>query len=239
MNTLSASDVLPVWERGLDAGPIQRALELLSAACPETAPEDLAALSIGQRDTLLLRLRQWTFGLPFTGMTDCPQCGEQIELTFNPDFAPAEPVDETRFTIDSYELSLRPPNSRDLASAFDPDLERARLQLFERCLVSAKRLGSPLTAGELPAAVMHEAEQRLAEADPLSEIRLAASCPACGAGRTVIFDIVSFFWQEIDAWVRRTLREVHTLATAYGWGEREILALSPLRRQCYLDLVGT
>jgi hypothetical protein len=33
------------------------------------------------------------------------------------------------------------------------------------------------------------------------------------------------------------LRDVHELASAYGWRESEILALSPQRRQAYLELV--
>jgi hypothetical protein len=48
---------------------------------------------------------------------------------------------------------------------------------------------------------------------------------------------VSFFWQELDDWADRVLRDVHELASAYGWPENEILALSPRRRQCYLDLI--
>jgi uncharacterized protein (UPF0212 family) len=240
MHALSASDLLSVWERGFGAGLIRRALELLSAACPEADPEELAALSIGQRDTLLLRLRQWTFGSPLTGMAACPRCGEQIELTFDPADLPAlEAVAQTTIAMDSYELSMRPPSSRDVAAASDPDLDRARLQLFESCLLSATRGGSAVSPSELPADVVREAERRLADADPVSEIQLAVACPACGSQRTMTFDIVSFFWAEIDAWARRIFREVHTLAVVHGWSEREILALSPLRRQCYLDLVGT
>jgi hypothetical protein len=34
------------------------------------------------------------------------------------------------------------------------------------------------------------------------------------------------------------LREVHTLAWAYGWREADILAMSPARRQFYIELVG-
>jgi hypothetical protein len=33
------------------------------------------------------------------------------------------------------------------------------------------------------------------------------------------------------------LREVHVLASANGWSEAEILALSPQRRQRYLEIV--
>ena len=52
-----------------------------------------------------------------------------------------------------------------------------------------------------------------------------------------VFDIVTFFWSEIEAWACRILREVHILASAYGWCERDILALTSARRQFYLEMV--
>jgi hypothetical protein len=33
------------------------------------------------------------------------------------------------------------------------------------------------------------------------------------------------------------VREVHLLASAYGWRESDILAMTPWRRQLYLELV--
>ena len=36
----------------------------------------------------------------------------------------------------------------------------------------------------------------------------------------------------------RFLRDVHTLASTYGWREADILALSPWRRQYYLALIA-
>jgi hypothetical protein len=78
----------------------------------------------------------------------------------------------------------------------------------------------------------------MAEADPLADIQLGMTCPFCDHRWRVVFDIVSFLWTEIEAWAWRMLADVHTLAQAYGWGEREILTLSPTRRQFYLDMVG-
>jgi hypothetical protein len=49
---------------------------------------------------------------------------------------------------------------------------------------------------------------------------------------------VSFFWNEINTWAYRMLRDVHALATAYGWREADIVAMSPWRRQVYLDMVS-
>jgi hypothetical protein len=34
------------------------------------------------------------------------------------------------------------------------------------------------------------------------------------------------------------LRDVHTLASAYGWKEDEVLHLTPARRHAYLELVA-
>ncbi|HUD55174.1 MAG TPA: hypothetical protein VMR02_08095 [Terracidiphilus sp.] len=42
---------------------------------------------------------------------------------------------------------------------------------------------------------------------------------------------------QIEARARRLLYEVHTLAAAYGWSEREILSLSAPRRALYLEMV--
>jgi hypothetical protein len=77
------------------------------------------------------------------------------------------------------------------------------------------------------------------EADPLADIQIRLSCPCCEHRWRASFDIVSFIWTEIEVWVRRVVSDVHTLATAYGWSEREILSLSPLRRQMYLEMAAS
>jgi hypothetical protein len=51
-------------------------------------------------------------------------------------------------------------------------------------------------------------------------------------------DPVTFFWSELQATARRILLQVHTLASAYGWSEREILGLSDTRRSLYLQMVN-
>ncbi len=239
MNALSVPDVLAIWERGLDASPSRRALEMLCYACPDTEPGQLAALSIGQRDRLLLSLRELSFGSLLTGLVDCLNCGERIETAFRAtDLPAAAPVVESELSVGRYQLRIRPPNTNDLAFASDPDLMRARVQLLLRCVVLARADGVEIESRELPGNVLDAAEGRLSELDPLSDIQFAIDCPGCHTRRTVAFDIVSFLWREIEAMAHRLLREVHTLAAAYGWTEPEVLALSPVRRQCYLELAG-
>ena len=70
------------------------------------------------------------------------------------------------------------------------------------------------------------------------DLELALECPDCSQRWLAAFDIATFLWHEIDVWARRTLREVHALARAYAWREPDVLALSPTRRQIYLELSG-
>ncbi len=84
---------------------------------------------------------------------------------------------------------------------------------------------------------MHELGERMASADPMAETRLTLRCPECGEEWEETFDIVSFFWAEIEAQAKRLLFEIHTLALAYGWTESEILSLSEPRRALYLEMV--
>ena len=45
-------------------------------------------------------------------------------------------------------------------------------------------------------------------------------------------------WTEVQAHAAQLLRDVHLLASNYGWREAEILNLSPVRRQAYLELIA-
>ena len=72
-----------------------------------------------------------------------------------------------------------------------------------------------------------------------AEVQLTLNCPACEHSWSVLFDITTFVWAEISSLARRLLREVHILATAYGWHEADILAMSAIRRQFYLELVAS
>lgn len=243
MRPLSAAKLLDVWEQGQARSPADRALLLLAAACPDTQAEDLAELPIGQRDAGLLRLREWTFGSPVVSLATCPQCGERLELTFQvgdvltPSPEPGE--QPSSLSVGPYEVQFRLPNSRDLAvAAGSGDVEDGRRLLVERCVLAASRGDQEEPAGDLPAEVVEVLAERMAQADPQGDVRLALACPSCGHEWQAAFDIVSFFWSEIHAWAQRILHQVHTLASAYGWREADILAMSPWRRQAYLELVG-
>ena len=145
------------------------------------------------------------------------------------------------FSLDAagYEVRFRLPNSLDLlAVARYQDPGVARQLLLERCLLSVRRNGDDADLAQLPAEVVEATVKRMAQADPQADVQLDLICPACDHRWQAALDIVSFFWRELDTWALRILRDVHVLASAYGWREADILALSPWRRQVYLEMVG-
>jgi hypothetical protein len=244
MQPHSAQGLLAAWELG-SAEPhiVDRALALLRAIRPEGPRAALAELSIGERDNLLLELRERVFGSRVSSVTVCPGCGERLELEFDVTDIRAEQPDHTIGTLslrlEGHEVTFRLPNSLDIAAlpaqgALDPK----RRALLKRIVSSAAHLGRPVAAEELPEAVVAGIEARLSQADPQAEIQMNLACAACGHRWETGFDIASFLWAEVDAWAARILREVHSLALAYGWREADILAMNPGRRQRYLEMLN-
>lgn len=232
MRPLSAQELLDAWERGLAEPPVRRALILLAAACPEIAPEDLARESVGRRDARLLTLREWTFGPRLVSLASCPLCAERLETAFDVAEIRVDSHEEgpLKLTVSRGELTFRLPNSADLLALTTGSLDGARRRLLDRCLLDAG-------ADDLSEEDLLAVARRMAEADPQGDIELSLSCPACGHSWLAPFDIASYFWTEVDAWARVLLHEIHLLASAYGWREADILALSPWRRRSYLELI--
>lgn len=223
--------------------PIERALLLISAFYPEKEIDDFFRLSIGQRNFLLLRQRERVFGPTLSFLESCPSCKMQLEMDASVDDIISTPEvgkkDRLSLSIDGYEVQFRLPDSLDLLAVENfNDGDLAKSLLLQRCILEAHGPDDEITADRLPAKVIEAMALEMERADPHGIIRFDLSCPSCGNEWQVNFDIVSFFWIEIDAWAKRVLREVHTLASAYGWSEAEILAMSPRRRGIYLEMVS-
>lgn len=239
MRSPSQRELLDTWERGAGQGPVVRALTLLSLALPDRPWDRLGTISVGGRDRALLMLREAAFGKRLSGMAQCARCGERLEFDCaNADLLTREP-DETPIALDagSYKLVLRLPNSIDLIEAAKAAPADAQLVLLARCITEARNNGDAVAASNLPASVVADAARRLAEADPQADMHLTLRCPVCASDSSAAFDIGAFLWAELEALAQRLLSDVHALATAYGWSEREILDLSPPRRQSYLAMV--
>jgi hypothetical protein len=221
----SAAELLGAWEHGLGETRARRALVLLASAHPERA--GLEELTVGERDRALLDLRSSVFGPAVTALGDCADCGERVEASFEAGDVRLD--GPAAATVEAGGVVARLPTAGDLLAAeAAPDVEAARRVLLERIVVHGEAV-----TDEAAAAL----GERLAEADPQADVRLVLACPGCGRSWEEPFEVDTFLWQELEAWVVRLLEEVHTLASAYGWSEREVLELSPARRAAYLELV--
>jgi len=128
--------------------------------------------------------------------------------------------------VEGRNIAVRLPNTADLLEVASEVPDRRAPALLARC-----------TGAELSGSAADAVQLKMAEIDPAARIELALACPGCEHHWTDYFDIASYLWAELNDHAVRLLRETHTLARAYGWREADILALSPRRRQVYLDLV--
>lgn len=245
MQSLSAQMMLQLWEVGQHQQPVERMVTLLAAALPGVARADLLNLSVGQRDSYLLMLRECSFGSRFAGYAECPGCQERIECSFAMGdiwvgAAPLEGIGQIRLVqVGDYELKVRLPTQADvLAIAVLQSVAAARTRLLQCCVLQAVHGGETVGVLDLPDEIVSAVGERIVQEDAQAEVQLALGCPACEQSWSVHFDIATFLWAEIATQAKRLLREVHTLALAYGWSEADILAMSAIRRQCYLEMVS-
>ena len=242
MRPLSAAELLEVWEQGFSQPPAERALTLLEAACPDLESETLARFSVGQRDALLLSMRESTFGSRVAAIANCPDCNVQLELSFGVEdirvsISTVVPIEPVAIGVDDYELRFRLPDSLDLfAISTHSGTQSAREVLIERCLLSARRREDQTPVCLVPEQVLATMEEEMSKLDPQANVELELDCPSCHKSWSAAFDILGFFWSELNAWAQRLLVEVHTLASRYGWREADILGMSASRRNIYLTM---
>jgi hypothetical protein len=247
MQTFSPQGLLSIWEQGAVWPAVLRGLKLLAFAFPKRSQEELERMCIGQRDAFLLMLREQTFGSQLVCLAGCPGCNERMEVAFGVQDILADPAIETgealSIAVSGYNVQFRLVCSLDLiaiAGIEDPTL--ARSILLDRCILAVvhndENISEYHSADELPVDVLNAVVDGMEKADPQADVQLSLTCSSCGHEWQASFDIVSFFWSEIDNWAHRILREVHALARVYGWSESDILEMSPLRRQIYLEMAS-
>jgi hypothetical protein len=139
---------------------------------------------------------------------------------------------------DGYMVDFRLPNSLDILEAmYNKEIATDPAKLLSRCILKVHHNHAEEQV-ELPHHLMATLEDRMGEADPQAIITMVLNCPDCKTRWNSTFDIIQYLWMEIDNWAKKLLREVATLARAFGWSEKEILNLSHNRRRMYLDLIN-
>jgi hypothetical protein len=217
-------------------------------------PALLRALLIGDRDYLLVKLRELTFGGQVDCVLTCPQpaCGEKIDISFNlGDLGyESKPLDSCYFTVrlprdegeeaqqDESVIEFRLPTGEDqeaLAGLFRQNPEAAADELFARCVRPGAAHAA--TAVALPAEARRTVEQAIQQLALDVEIEIATVCPECGATVKTPLDFATHFLSELKTNLQGIEREVHFLAWHYHWSERDILAMTRNKRRRYVALL--
>jgi hypothetical protein len=237
MRAMQHADFLSLWETGRALHPLDQGLLAIHAAFPEAT--SVADWPLGRRNRALAELHCSYFGHALEGWTSCPQCGEKLEFKMDGRALAEQPQPQQGAPIVMHGETFRLPTTRDLALvAQERDAleghDTSALRLLRACRVE----GGVEIEHSWSEAELEEAGEKMAAADPLAEIVLNFQCPVCEGTCQESLDLPTFLWAELEALARRLAREVHTLASAYGWSESEILALSDARRRLYMEMVN-
>jgi hypothetical protein len=237
------------------ATPVVRATTLLArclASGGEAAPPDptlARALSLGDREALLLHLRRITLGDRLSCVLACPACGARLELDLRTADLILPPYEregldhEARLPTGDGDVCVRfrLPNGGDqeaAASLAGREDERAAVRLLvSRCVRSVVAEHGEET-GAVPPELVPRLSQVMAERDPQAEIRLDAVCPDCRHSFAVPFDSARYVQEEMAQGADELFREVHALASHYHWTETDILAMTSRQRHRYLSLIA-
>ena len=231
MGALSSAAMLALWERGTALQPLERTLALYRAAVEDAHPPRNPDVPLGAVNIALLELRRETFGSQLAAQTDCERCRTRLEFTLNLDEVLAGlEASGNPDGADAACSGLRAPTLRDLAAVAETaQVEEAAQMLLQRCSRGQPGV-SPLS--------WEEAERCLELLDPAADIGVALRCDQCGHDWLQSLDVAALLWEELSACATGLIADVHRLAQAYGWSERDILALAPQRRAAYLELCG-
>ncbi len=232
-----------VWERGFPASASERASALLSLAQSAALMTAAAEMTLGARERALLLLRRNLLGARMTALADCPGCGERHDVEFDVDALLAHESSQTASVLhvqhDDLTLTVRPLYLADLpAAAALHDVKAAADALFERCVLEARRGEERIEPAALSPAARAAIGAALRSADPLCELTTELQCAGCGHHWSATLDTAAYLWRELHMWAERLLREIHTLASAYGWTEDDVLRLSPWRRATYAAMAA-
>jgi hypothetical protein len=218
-------------------------------------------LLVADRQYLLLKLREATFGDQVQATLSCPwpDCGNKVDV----DFSTLDiPIKESKDKGPTYQMELSPkaafvddggemydevvfrlPNGEDqeVTAPFLAENEAEALSLLlTRCIRSIgplEGLGAEMIGKLSPLARM-EIEREMEMVAPRVELTMEARCPECGREFAAPFNLQDLFFGELRTSRDLLYREVHYLAYHYHWGEQEIMEMPREKRRKYIEVLA-
>ena len=223
--------LLAAWEAAMAVPAVARGAVLVHGAGLTPDLDAALELDVGGCAALALRAHLDAFGAELEGLSDCPSCGERIEVAMR--LADVSPGQDTGGFARVGDLVVRPPSIRDLLAVVGADDVTG--ELVGRCVRRVD--GAPVVGAELSVAELAEIDEVAERLAGPAACTVATVCPGCAGSVEVALDLTAVLWDRVDAAAPAVLAEVARLACAFGWTEEAVLGLSTVRRQAYLALV--
>ena len=221
----------------------------------------ISDLLVADRQYLLLKLREATFGDRINANLFCPwpDCGKRIGMEFSThdipvinskDKGPAFTMElspDAAFAGDNgesfTEVQFRLPNGNDqetVSPLLADNESKALALLLGRCIMKIGPINNPAqeVIQKLSPLARFEIEKKMEDIGPKVELDMETSCPECDREFAVPFDLQDFIFGELRTDLDLLYREIHYLAYHYHWGEREIMEMPREKRRRYIEVLA-
>jgi hypothetical protein len=205
---LNGADEEALFDRraGSDAKRVSaflaRVIESVDGMRAPVEPALAERLSIGDRDYLLLRLRQLDLGDAIHQVARCPSCARKVDVDFAISELPLRRLERPQAAYDieiaGHRLRVRLPNGAD-QSAIEGDAAdnpaAANSALFARVVLDIDGEGPPSEddTRAWPIALRARLAEWLDANAPGPDLFIDIGCPYCGADMSYRFDLDAFF----------------------------------------------
>jgi len=219
-------------------------LENLIAEIPGSLQrDDIVQLTACDRDRLLAAIYRRIYGNRVDSSVFCAACGEVFDLHFDltdlmDTLLPSTETELIQTQTDrSYLLPegirFRLPTAEDELSVIGMLQEDAETLLLQRCMLKPETREMEKDGEDL----LTKIQSAMAALAPLVDTELDAKCPECSHLQQVHFDLQHFLLQALCNDRTQLMRDLHILATAYGWGLNEILGMTRSQRKSLVAMV--
>lgn len=221
--------------------------------------EYIRKMPVGDRNFLVLKLREITFGNKIDAVIQCPDadCNKKMDISFLLSNLPVKYLNDGiqyhNYTVKNKNhlkqfpveitFEYRLPNGEDqelLAKDVLKNEKEAVEKLLARCVfkINGKQKDIKSTIESLPKTILSELENEIKRVSPGIETRIEAICPECFKKFEFEFNIAEWFINEMTYNTDIFFRQTHLIAFYYKWTEREILLLERSRRIKYAEMIS-
>jgi hypothetical protein len=196
-------------------------------------------LPVGDIDALIVTLRVERMGDRLIAEGSCGHCSAMVDVDFGLAAYLAHrrprrsrlaiPDDEAGWwRLLRFDTTFRLPSAGEVIAAGDVVNHPGggRSALLAACV-----------RGDLSANAVRAAERAMTVLAPILRTTVSGACPECGAVVDLDVDARGLCLAELGFLAGSVLDEVHLLASAYHWRERDILDLPSTRRTAYAERI--